>query len=136
MLKAASLGVLALVTVTGCALPPEGGRVPTSPQECRAQYDQARARGRVYQPPQQTRGGLIGNAIGKGIASGMIEQRYKRCLTDLGVAPSGIIPATAVPQPAQSRPHRPAVQSAAPHPNNASTCALEMVGGTGYVCQR
>ena len=127
MRKQLAFACVAVIGLTGCALPPEPGAAPQSIDDCRAQYEAARQRG-AYTPPPRTRGEFIGAAIGKGIAAGMLESRYKRCVESLGGTPSGIIPANPPLQStANPRPQPPAPKT--------QGCVLEMVGGDGYACR-
>ena len=123
--------------LAGCALPPESRPAPKTVAECRAQYDAARARTRSSAPYARTGAERVGASLGKGIALGIFESRYKNCLASIGVAPSGIIPAgQPLPAPRQSR-ATPVYRHPAPAPTPAPArhCVLEMVGGSGYACR-
>ena len=76
--------------LVGCTLPPEPGPYPTTGAQCKAQYSAglARARGSAASSYNGTKGSLIGSALGRGIVKGMLENRYKDCLSRVGVDPS------------------------------------------------
>lgn len=103
---------------------------PTTPEQCLAKF-QADRRASSGHTSVRTRGELIGTAIGKGIVSGMIENRYKKCLISVGVAPETVATAS-------GRRDARAQSASAPLQTQAhaspQSCSYTLVGGTGYVC--
>lgn len=91
------IGLSCLVAgVAGCSAPPEQGRVPTTAEHCRADYDAAQQRigdarrSASYSGGSNALANSIGTAIGVGISKGIYERRYQECLVAIGGAPASL----------------------------------------------
>jgi hypothetical protein len=72
-----------LLALSGCAeqtVLSYQDRPAETAAECEAAYQQARRRGQGYTPYQSGGAGVLGAAIGKGLARGIIESAYSQCL--------------------------------------------------------
>lgn len=101
----------------------------TSAAECQAQYAAAQGRSRNAAMPVPANGaGLLGAAIGRGIAEGSIDSAYRACLARVG----GAAPVTAATAPLSAT-----VQTTAPVVAGASCSGSAVLqGGAGYCVAR
>ncbi|MGA0540443.1 hypothetical protein [Neotabrizicola sp. VNH66] len=126
--------VMSLVALAGCgeqAVLSYQGRPAQTAQECQAAYQEAKAR--PVATDYSSRGAMIGSALGKGIAEGMIDQHYQTCLARVGSA-SGAAARPAVASAPKVTADPFAVASARTGYGGVPSCGLKMVGGSGYAC--
>ena len=103
-MKAVAMGSLSLMLLTGCgeaAYLSYQGRPAETALECRAAYQEAQSRG-ANVSTGNTRGALIGAAIGRGLVKGATESAYNQCLARVSANPAavgGILPRGAAPSP-------------------------------------
>lgn len=116
-----------LVVLLGCgeaAYLSYQGRPAETALECKAAYEEAQNRPN-YASVQTTGAGLIGAAIGRGIAEGALTSAYEGCLARVSALPGGGV-STKVPAASVSSP--------GPTPRCDSGGGV-FQGGTGY-CAR
>ena len=127
------------IVLAGCGEQAIFGATPaTSAAECEAQFKEAMSRGnRAYIPTPTTGAGLIGAALGRGLARGNIEGAYRQCLARVG-ATTQPVPATAETLEAvrvYSNLPKETAPTAAPRAF-CPTDAPVMYGGTQYCLKR
>jgi hypothetical protein len=148
MLRCGGVVVVLGFVLSGCAV---GSiePIPTTAVGCKQQYDEARARASGPSFSTST-ADVIGTAIGRGIAKGIVESRYQRCLATVASTGGQPLPDIGgVPQRIETNANGgrvvqtytygtpPAAGQASRSGAYASQprqCSVEMFGGTGYRC--
>ena len=141
-LRRGSALVMLALALPGCAeqdIMPYLGRVAQTALECQAAYEGAKERQSstvVYAGGASLGAAIIGNAIGKGMVSGMTASQYKSCLARVANTPLGTAaaPAPVAVAPAVPRAVAPAKPATSTIQTGHRACRNTMVGGDGYAC--
>lgn len=122
------------VALAGCV----AATAPTTPEDCKKQYDTAR----LISTSSAGSGNLLVDVIGAGLSGGVNKDRYESCLA--AVSRTGVFAYAAPSAKAQGAAFSHSVPLAqvpvAGLPLATSTsgarprCGMRMVGGDGYVC--